>query len=98
MVVICWFQRGDLARPVVAVIALLAVLAFTAASTALLGVRRDRLLTWGWTTVDIALGFGLLLADGVAYDRGHTFGVGRTWPATGRCSPRSPPPWRWVPG
>ena len=84
LVLLCWLQRDELAHPAGAVAALASAAAFTVASTALLRREHAVLLRPSWAVLDLGLAFGLLVADGVVYGRGHAFGSAQNlagnWP------------------
>lgn len=77
----------DLARPWVAVLAVGAALAVTAADTWLLRRRPAALLSPPAVIVELAVGLAVVVIDGWAYQHGHVFGSSQTlgvvWPLTG---------------
>lgn len=78
------WQRDDLDHPVIATAAVLVALGWTIAATVLLRVRPSMLLELRWVVGELALGWLLLVVDGIVFVEGHTNGGGQnmaaTWP------------------
>jgi signal transduction histidine kinase len=74
-------------RPWLAVLLVAAALAITASATALLRARPDQLLAPPIVVAELAVGFLLLVGDGIVYEQGHAFStqqsLGVTWPLFG---------------
>ena len=79
--------REDLARPWIAITAVVVALAITVTATVLLRRRAEVLLSPVAIVVELACGVGVVVVDGWAYEAGHVFGPSQTlgvvWPLSG---------------
>ena len=87
MAAVVVLNRRDLERPLVAVGLVALALAVTAAATTFWRSNHDALLRPGPVVAEVAVGFALVLCDGIAYRRGHAFStsqsLGSVWPLVG---------------
>lgn len=81
--VVLTVTRHSLGRPVAATVAVAVVAGFTATVTILLRGNRPPASAAPLALVEVALGFGLLVADGWVYSEPHTQSLGSAWPLAG---------------
>jgi len=75
--------RADIDHPVPGIVLLLAALAVTAATTEGAIRRRPHLFHPVAVVGELAVGMGLLVADGQVYERAHSQSLGSAWPIAG---------------
>jgi signal transduction histidine kinase len=87
MAVVVVLNRDDLERPAVAIGLVALALAVTAAATSFWRSNHEALLRPGPVLAEVAVGFSLVLCDGIAYREGHAFStsqsLGSVWPLVG---------------
>lgn len=87
MATVLVLSRRRLTSGWLAVTLVVMALLLTVGATLLLRRRRPALTAPVWVTVELAVGAGLLLADGVVYGEGHVFtaeqSLGVAWPLAG---------------
>jgi len=76
-------ERHDLQRPWLAIVALVAATAVTAVATGFAARRSGAVLVPWFVIVELTVGFGLLLVDGVVFEATREQSLPWAWPAAG---------------
>ena len=76
-------SRSKLVHPLAAILAVMIAVVATAVLSLLFRASARALLKPGTVVGELALGFGLLAADGWVYERAHSQSLGSAWPLAG---------------